>query len=318
MALSRRRFPPSPQLKRMYKCTGCAGYFETAGGLKSHKTQTGCKTKTPPVQPTATGIPERLSRYRAAQLAINTPAPRVSVQLVYEPEQVAMDIDNDGSMSGEQVDSFLLDTPRDRRARCEDAVDEGEDSEHIQPYPAERRAGEPIPDRKDSPPITFSVGENRYAPFANKADWELGQWIKTEGVSDAACNRFCGLDSTANTFKNARELNQIIDQLPGNGSWKCSVISVDDSAVKHEVFHRDPVECLRALWCDPEFKDFMSYAPEKRFTDATCSSRLFTDLKTADWWWETQATLDDGSTVVPIIISSDKTELSMFTGTSYG
>ena len=51
------------------------------------------------------------------------------------------------------------------------------------------------------------------------------------------------------------------------------------------------LDCLRALWGDPAFKDYMSFAPEKRFADSAHKTRLYTDMKTADWWWEIQVCL---------------------------
>ncbi|KAF8242189.1 hypothetical protein K440DRAFT_648408 [Wilcoxina mikolae CBS 423.85] len=35
---------------------------------------------------------------------------------------------------------------------------------------------------------------------------------------------------------------------------------------------------------------------------------------TADWWWKIQESLPDGSTVVPVILGSDKTMLSILSG----
>ncbi|KZT41035.1 hypothetical protein SISSUDRAFT_964108, partial [Sistotremastrum suecicum HHB10207 ss-3] len=35
---------------------------------------------------------------------------------------------------------------------------------------------------------------------------------------------------------------------------------------------------------------------------------------TGDWWWETQMRLPEGSTVVPVIFATDKTNLSVFSG----
>ncbi|KAF8545787.1 hypothetical protein OG21DRAFT_1428653 [Imleria badia] len=35
---------------------------------------------------------------------------------------------------------------------------------------------------------------------------------------------------------------------------------------------------------------------------------------TGDWWWETQRRLPAGATVTPVILASDKTELSQFKG----
>ncbi|KAG9052333.1 hypothetical protein FS842_010037 [Serendipita sp. 407] len=37
-------------------------------------------------------------------------------------------------------------------------------------------------------------------------------------------------------------------------------------------------------------------------------------MNTGDWWWDTQAKLPGGSTIVPVILGSDKTHLTQFTG----
>ncbi|KZW03090.1 hypothetical protein EXIGLDRAFT_636720, partial [Exidia glandulosa HHB12029] len=159
---------------------------------------------------------------------------------------------------------------------------------------------------------------NKYAPFASQAEWELAQWVKNEGLSDAAFDRFCKLSSMQGDsllgVKNSGQLNSKIDELPGYGTWSYTVVTVDGSETKHELFYRDPTDCLRALWADPAFKDHLSFAPEKHFADAAHTNRLYTDMKTGDWWWQMQGKIPIGSTVVPIIISSDKTELTLFTG----
>lgn len=99
------------------------------------------------------------------------------------------------------------------------------------------------------------------------------------------------LSQTSNTFKNAREMNQKIDQLPGYGSWKFKFISVGESTTKHEVFYRNPIDCLRAVLGDPAFKDYISYAPEKHYAEATRTTRMYTDMKTGDFWFEVQVRL---------------------------
>ncbi|KAJ7820184.1 hypothetical protein B0H14DRAFT_3089273 [Mycena olivaceomarginata] len=43
-----------------------------------------------------------------------------------------------------------------------------------------------------------------------------------------------------------------------------------------------------------------------------CVRELYHEMRTADWWWEVQLLLPVGSTLVPIIIGSDKTQLTRF------
>ena len=92
-------------------------------------------------------------------------------------------------------------------------------------------------------------------------------------------------------INNSRDLNQTIDQLPGYGGWKYTLISVDGSEKTHELFYRNPLDCLKALWADPAFDGHMSFAPEKRYSDRAKTQRLYTDMKTGDFWWEMQVSV---------------------------
>jgi hypothetical protein len=52
----------------------------------------------------------------------------------------------------------------------------------------------------------------------------------------------------------------------------------------------------------------MTYAPIRLHTPK--GSRAYNEMHTGDWWWHTQEKLPANGTVVPIILSSDKTMLS--------
>lgn len=57
-----------------------------------------------------------------------------------------------------------------------------------------------------------------------------------------------------------------------------------------EVWMRDPVECVKELMKNPTFRDHMAYMAERVYgtKDAKESSRIFDEMWTANWWWETQ------------------------------
>lgn len=38
------------------------------------------------------------------------------------------------------------------------------------------------------------------------------------------------------------------------------------------------------------------------------------EMHTGGWWWDTQSRLLDGATVVPLLLSSDKTQLTLHNG----
>jgi hypothetical protein len=59
-------------------------------------------------------------------------------------------------------------------------------------------------------------------------------------------------------------------------------------AEKLELWRRDPVDCVRELLGNPAFKKDMKYAPERVYEDVEGNSRVFDEMWTGDWWWETQ------------------------------
>ncbi|EIN13305.1 hypothetical protein PUNSTDRAFT_59004 [Punctularia strigosozonata HHB-11173 SS5] len=93
-----------------------------------------------------------------------------------------------------------------------------------------------------------------------------------------------------------------------------SVVHETHGVVTQKLRFRDPLECIKSLYANPDFTDHMSYAPVRDFCDTENTQRMYSEMNTGDWWWETQAKLPDGATVVPVILSSDKTQLSTFSG----
>ncbi|KAG2052891.1 hypothetical protein BDR06DRAFT_982926 [Suillus hirtellus] len=77
---------------------------------------------------------------------------------------------------------------------------------------------------------------------------------------------------------------------------------------------RDPVECIKELWANPAYLDHLTYAPERHFTDEGKVKHIYDELMSGDWSWEAQTLLPDGATLVPVILSSDKTQLCQFRG----
>lgn len=80
-----------------------------------------------------------------------------------------------------------------------------------------------------------------------------------------------------------------------------------------ELWRRDLIECVPELIGKTSIKG-MRYAPEKVFLDETGKEERIDECWTAAVWWYLQQQLREGATVVPIILGSDKTQLSVFSG----
>jgi hypothetical protein len=88
-----------------------------------------------------------------------------------------------------------------------------------------------------------------------------------------------------------------IDELPIGPEWKCQIIDVkgdrhdeDGNPMQEqlELWHRDPIECVEGLIGNPAYQKFISYVPEHVYVDCEGKVRVFDELWTADWWWDTQ------------------------------
>ena len=55
-----------------------------------------------------------------------------------------------------------------------------------------------------------------------------------------------------------------------------------------ELWRWDPVECMKELMGNPIFKDSLEYVPQKHFLDEEGNNRVFDEMWTGDWWWNTQ------------------------------
>ncbi|KAL0955348.1 hypothetical protein HGRIS_001597 [Hohenbuehelia grisea] len=153
---------------------------------------------------------------------------------------------------------------------------------------------------------------NPYAPFLSRIDWEVAQWAKLRGPGSTALTELLQIPGVPErlglSFYTADELNKKVDEkLPGRPRF-----------VRHEVcevFYRDIIACVKAIFGDPDFTPYLVFKPEKHYTDTAKTQRMYHDMHTGRWWWATQAEVErerPGATIIPIIISTDKTQLTLF------
>ncbi|KAH9942200.1 uncharacterized protein BXZ73DRAFT_87866 [Epithele typhae] len=199
-------------------------------------------------------------------------------------------------------------------------------------YPASARAGE----RLQRARTTFEelLAQKRdsktpiVSPFASEEEWDLVKWLFTSGLSQRAIEEYLSLPLVHRTadlsFRNKYELLKKLDQLPGGAAeWICNEWELvgdekdDNGNLKTEnveLWRRDPVEIVRELLGNPVFDGVVRFAPERLVASKDGSEIVIEEMWTADWWWETQGILPAGATIAPVILSSDKTQLSRFSG----
>jgi hypothetical protein len=90
------------------------------------------------------------------------------------------------------------------------------------------------------------------------------------------------------SYKNARELNKLLDSMPVDAKWTHQTITIPGTNETHDLFFRDPLKCIKKLYGDPELAEFMKYAPEKHYSDASKGDRIYCEINTGKWWWSKQ------------------------------
>ena len=121
--------------------------------------------------------------------------------------------------------------------------------------------------------------------------------------------------------------------MPGRPPFECKVLNIGGE--KLEFYCRDALDCIRSIYGDPQFAQDLVFAPERHYTSHERTSRLYNEMYTCDWWWTVQVrklqlclneivtdtlcqtileSRQPGATIVPLIVSSDKTLLMLFRG----
>ncbi|KAI9450403.1 hypothetical protein BJY52DRAFT_1206158 [Lactarius psammicola] len=160
--------------------------------------------------------------------------------------------------------------------------------------------------------------DNIWTPFQSQCDWEFARWAKNRGPTSTAVGELLAIDGVVEnlglSYRNMRELNRIINnEMPAQPRFRCEEVEIGGE--NFEFYFREVVPCLRTLFGDPEFAKRLVFAPECHYQDSDHTVRVFSEMHTGKWWWSVQQSLEaqnPGTTVLPIIISSDKTQLTHF------
>jgi hypothetical protein len=77
-----------------------------------------------------------------------------------------------------------------------------------------------------------------------------------------------------------------VDSLPSHPKFWCKEIVVWDEVL--DVYYQDILECVRALYGNPDFAPHLIFKPEQHYKDANQLNRMYNNMHTGKWWWETQ------------------------------
>ncbi|KAF8319480.1 uncharacterized protein EI90DRAFT_3132592 [Cantharellus anzutake] len=101
--------------------------------------------------------------------------------------------------------------------------------------------------------------------------------------------------------------------MPGPPSWKSDTVTLKEAPDEPQTLYwRDPVEFAHFLFQNPDFDGDMAYAPSWVFSSD--GAQVYSEMMMGNEWHFQQSLLDEGSTILGIILASDWTHLTSFTG----
>ncbi|KAG9092987.1 hypothetical protein FRC06_011717 [Ceratobasidium sp. 370] len=119
-------------------------------------------------------------------------------------------------------------------------------------------------------------------------------------------------------WKSDKMLMNDLDKLPHGPGWWIYEMKVDvpqQGPQNSYLFTHNIIEVVCDIMADPSFEDNMHFAAKRHWEDEACTNRVYGDSWTTGWWWRMQLRIPDKSaTIVPLIISSDRTTLSIMAG----
>jgi Plavaka transposase len=111
-------------------------------------------------------------------------------------------------------------------------------------------------------------------------------------VEKFGTERYASHPDTKGLFRHATDFYNRLEVLTETHSpWLTGQIKGRDENYKCEAYMRDPLAVLQEIFDNPALADKMVWGPRKIFDHA--GKRVYTDLHTSDWWWETQVRIDE-------------------------
>ncbi|KAI0801485.1 hypothetical protein C8Q74DRAFT_1314617 [Fomes fomentarius] len=340
--------PSAPNLGSQPQCPGCCKTF-TMSGLSNHLAQTRkpqCIAVRKTMQSSATPAGQAVPPASATPLDASIPPLDVNMDNTHP-------VPFEGDFFGDYDPSFFDDDNEDHDYippslflpfNSEFSEDEAArlgtspspcnipgitaTSTHVVQFPA-ATAGAPIPGSHAAMTANHtylsrlsgssaSESRNLYAPFNSQTDWEVARWGKLRGAQSTAFTDLLAIEGIAEklalSYKNSRELNTIIDKKLPSVRPRFQRHEIVIAGESFDVHYRNIIECIEALWGDPDFTPLLLLVPERHYADPEHKIHVYFDMNTGKWWWSTQEQLEaehPRATVVPIIISSDKTQLTL-------
>ncbi|KAJ3904129.1 hypothetical protein F5879DRAFT_1010080 [Lentinula edodes] len=167
-------------------------------------------------------------------------------------------------------------------------------------------------------------GTNLYYPFASRPEWETASFLLNSSLSMQEIDIYLKLDLVGNltkknnlSFQTAQRLHDLADLLPPVASWKSrnmKTLPLYSSKTPLVLYYRDAIEVLQDLMKSPLICDSLHFTPMQIFEDSRKLVRVYDSWLSGDRTWKMQSQYPEGATLLGVVLSSDKTTVSVITG----
>ncbi|THH17292.1 hypothetical protein EW146_g3488 [Bondarzewia mesenterica] len=121
--------------------------------------------------------------------------------------------------------------------------------------------------------------------MSSTIDWEVACWAKLHGPGSTAILDLLNIDGVVDqlglSYKNSHELNAKIDTLSGRPQFQWKEIIIGGTAF--DVYFRDIMDCICALWQNPEFAPHLTFTPVRHYTDEMKTMQIYSNMNTGQW-----------------------------------
>ncbi|KAG8731673.1 hypothetical protein FRC10_001585, partial [Ceratobasidium sp. 414] len=180
----------------------------------------------------------------------------------------------------------------------------------------------PHPDATAGEPLRVYPTDRRIPPLytsklADPDVFKEAYWLDNIPISWGSEEEYFKLPRNLDWhWKNVSELDQEILHLPCGPRWfrETKIVEGDQGVEVLDLWRRDIRDMVRWLLSNRRFIRHTQYAPEHQHDSPTMENRVYGEAWSADWWWRMQNILGPYATVAPIILSTDKTKMTVFSG----
>ncbi|KAG9091497.1 hypothetical protein FRC07_011842, partial [Ceratobasidium sp. 392] len=141
------------------------------------------------------------------------------------------------------------------------------------------------------------------------------EWLDSLPISDEAKDEYLRLPRTRGWYwKNAKEFEFELNSLPRGPHWYQETVKVNGDQGEEilNLWKHSIPDIIRFLLGNKQFLPHMRFAPEQHFDSE--GNQVYDEIWSGLWWWRMQNLLGPYTTIAPIIIATDKSKMTVFSG----